>query len=170
MVLSRRGEAGTVRFKATFDDDKTAELSVTLKEGAGVDNTFVAFTADPGRQIKRLAIDGGDFSGDYVLLDDLAFITRDKPNLQPLVQAEEPEVVEAAKEELPRAKLNRDLAKQSAQLRLGHFMRRAFRRDVESAEVAIYLGVYEDALASGADDELAMRSAIQAILSSPNFL
>ena len=170
VVLSRRGEKGTIRLKATFDDNTTAELSVTLTEGAGADNTFASFAAREGRHIKRLAVDGSAFSGDYVLLDDLAFITRDKPNLQPLVQAEEPVVVEAANEAKPRAKLNRDLATRSAEERLNHFLRRAFRRYVESEEVSFYLNVYRDAVQSGANDESAMRSAMQAILSSPSFL
>lgn len=170
VVLSRRGEQGTVRLKATFDDDKTALVEVRLKAGAGEDNTFVSFAAKEGRHIKRLAIDGSDFSGDYVLLDDLAFITRDDPNLQTLVQAEEPVVIEDSKDETPRAKLNRDLAKQSAEQRLAHFLRRAFRRGVEQDEVTTYLNLYRAAVASGADDENAMRSAIQAILASPSFL
>jgi hypothetical protein len=170
VVLSRRGQEGTVRLKATYDDDTTAELAVKLKPGAGEDNTFASFAADDGRSIKRLLIDGSEFSGDYVLLDDLAFITRDEPNLQPLVQAEAPVVIEAQKQESPRAKLDRNIAKQPVEERMAHFLRRAFRRDVKREEVALYVDVYRAATASGADDELAMRSAIQAILSSPSFL
>jgi hypothetical protein len=170
VILSRRGQQGTVRLKATYDDDTTAELAVTLKPGAGEDNTFASFAADDGRSIKRLLVDGSRFSGDYVLLDDLAFITRDEPNLQPLVQAEAPVVIEAQKQESPRAKLDRNLAKQPVEERMAHFLRRAFRRDVNREEVALYVDVYRDAIESGADDELAMRSAIQAILSSPSFL
>ena len=170
VVLSRRGEEGTVRLKATFDDDTTAELAVTLKPGAGADNAFASFAASDGRQIRRLLIDGTDFSGDYVLLDDLAFITQDEPNQQPLVQAEEPVVVEAPKQETSRADLNRNLARQSAGVRLTHFLQRAFRRDVEPEEVEAYQNLYRDAVDSSADDESAMRSAIQAVLASPSFL
>ena len=170
VVLSRRGQQGEVRIKATFDDDSTTELAVTLKPGAGADNTFVSLVASEGRHIRRFAIDGSDFSGDYVLLDDLAFITRDKPNVQPLVQAEEPAVIEPPKKETRRTKLDRELAKQSAERRLTHFLRRAFRRDVTSGEVSAYLDLYRNAVESGAGDESAMRSAIQAILASPSFL
>ena len=170
VVLSRRGQQGTVRLKATYDDDTTARIEVSLKPGAGADNTFVSFAAKEGRHIKRFAIDGSDFSGDYVLLDDLAFITRDKPNLQPLVQAEEPVVIETPQKETTRASLNRDLAMESAESRLAHFLRRAFRRDVSPEEVGVYLNLYRAAVGSGADDESAMRSAIQAVLASPSFL
>ena len=170
VVLSRRGEKGTVRLKATMDDDTSSELAVSLRPGAGADNVFASFAAKNGHTIRRLAIDGTDFSGDYVLLDDLAFITQDKPNLQPLVQAEEPIVIEEPKVETQRAKLNRDLAKQSAEQRLTHFLHRAFRRDVTQDEVAEYLNLYRAELDAGGDDESAMRSAIQAILASPSFL
>ena len=170
VVLSRRGEQGIVRLKVTFDDDSTQELGVALKSGAGVDNTFVSFAAPRDRHIRRLAIDGSEFTGDYVLLDDLAFITRDEPNLQPLVQAEEPIVIEVPKEQAPRARVNRSLAKQSVETRLAHLLRRAFRREVKEVEVAAYVNLYRAAIGSGSGDEAAMRHAIQAILSSPSFL
>ena len=32
------------------------------------------------KSIQRLHLDGSDFSGDYVLLDDLAFVTHDEPS------------------------------------------------------------------------------------------
>lgn len=170
VVLSRRDQAGVVRLKSTCDDGTTLEVAATLTAGAGADNTFVSFAAPEGRHIRRLEIDGTEFSGDYVLMDDLAFITRDKPNLQPLVQAEEPLVIEAVKAERPRARLNRDRAGQPAERRLAHLLRRAFRRDVRREEVAVYLKLYRAAVESGADDESAMRQAIQAILASPSFL
>jgi hypothetical protein len=47
--------------------------------------------------------------------------------------------------------------------------RRAFRRDVTSADVAPYIALYEKSRAAG-DFEGAIREAIQAILVSPNFL
>ncbi|MEM9369278.1 MAG: DUF1592 domain-containing protein, partial [Planctomycetota bacterium] len=170
VLLSRRGQEGTVLLKATFDNDTTAELSVTLKSGAGTDNVFASFAAPDGRHIKRLLVDGREFSGDYVLMDDLAFITRDKPILQPLIQAEEPVVIQTLVAEKPRAKLDRNLAKQSAEKRLTNFLARAFRRSVQPKEVAAYHNLYRREIASGANDESAMRSAIQAILASPSFL
>ncbi len=170
VLLSRHGQEGTILLQATYGNDTSHQLTVTLKSGAGADNTFAAFAAPKGLFIKRLLIDGSKFSGDYVLIDDLAFITGDKPNLQPLVQAEEPVVVAIPKVEAPRAKLNRNIATQSAEKRLTHFLRRAFRRNIQQEEVAVYHNLYRGEIESGAGDESAMRSAIQAILASPSFL
>ena len=170
VVLSRHGEEGAIRLKATFSDDSTEELVVKLRPGAGEDNTFVSFAADEGRYVRRLAIDGAEFSGDYVLLDDLAFITRDAPNLQPLVQAEEPVVVEAAQDQQSTVTIDRELAKRSPRERLKHFLRRAFRRAVSPEEVDVFLSLYEAEIDRGGNDESAMRLAIQGILASPSFL
>ena len=170
VVLSRRGEEGTVRLKVTLNDDTTSELSVALKPDAGTDNTFVSFAAEGDRVIRRLAIDGSEYSGDYVLIDDLAFITRDTPNLQPLVQAEEPDVVEETVEQASGVVMNRQLAKHAPATRLQHFMQRAFRRRVSPNEVSTYLNLYQSVVDSGGNDERAMRSAIQAVISSPAFL
>lgn len=170
VVLSRRGAQGVVRLKAIFDDDSTQQLEVTLSPGAGVDNTFASFASKAGRSIKRLAIDGTDFSGDYVLLDDLAFVTHDSPNRLPLVQAEEPVVVEIPPEQAPRMKLRRELAMSSPRARIAHFMRRAFRRNVEPSEVDVYVDLYNLEIDRGGNEELAMRFAIQGVLASPSFL
>ena len=170
VVLSRRGAKGTVLLKAVFDDDANEQVEVTLKPGAGVDNTFVSFAANDRRRIRRLVVDGSEFSGDYVLLDDLAIITRDTPNRQPLVQAEEPVAFESADEERPKANINRALARSSPSDRIAHFIARAFRRDADGEEVTSYLRLYQAEIALGGDDESAMRATMQGILSSPNFL
>ena len=170
VVLSRRGEEGLVRLEAVFNDDESKQVEVTLKPGAGVDNTFVSFATNYRRRIKRLVVDGSRFSGDYVLLDDLAFVTHDTPNRQPLVQAEEPVVFRSDAEERPKANINRALAKASPAERILHFLRRAFRRDVDSAEVDSYLRLYQTEISQGGNDESAMRATIQGVLSSPSFL
>ena len=170
VVLSRRGEQGVVRLRAKLDDGSMQQLEVALKPGAGADNTFVSFEAKEGSSIERLAIDGSDFSGDYVLLDDLAFVTRDVPNLQHLVQAEEPYVIEPPPERLTQSRLNHDLAKRSPEARIAHFMQLAFRRQVESSEVDTYFGLYNAEIQRGGNDESAIRFAIQGILASPSFL
>ena len=170
VVLSRQGEKGIVILKAVFDDGSSHQIDVTLNAGAGADNTFVSFAADGRRRIKRLVIDGSQFSGDYVLLDDLAFVTRDTPNRQPLVQAEEPIVFESADGERPNTIINRELANRSPAERIAHFTARAYRRDADSVEVDSYLRLYQTELAQGASDESAMRATIQGILSSPSFL
>ena len=132
-----------MRLEAVFDDDESKQVEVTLKPGAGVDNTFVSFATNDRRRIKRLVVDGSRFSGDYVLLDDLAFVTHDTPNRQPLVQAEEPVVFRSDAEERPEANINRALAKASPAERIAHFLRRAFRRDVDPDEVDAYLRLYQ---------------------------
>lgn len=170
VVLSRRGQEGVVRLTVTFDDDTTKHIDIELKPVAGEHNTFASFSAKQDRHIKRLAIDGSKFSGDYVLLDDLALVTRDVPNRQPLVQAEEPATIEPAPQHRSLVKLNRDLAKRSPAERIGHFMRRAFRRNVKSSEVEIYVTLYDAEMIRGGNDETAMRSALHGILASPSFL
>ena len=170
VVLSRRGEEGLVRLEAVFSDDEREQVEVTLMPGAGVDNTFVSFAPNERRRVKRLIVDGSRFSGDYVLLDDLAFVTYDTPNRQPLVQAEEPVLFRSDAEERPEANINRALATASPAERIAHFLRRAFRRDVVSAEVDAYLRLYQTEISQGGDDESAMRAIIQGILSSPSFL
>lgn len=180
VVLSRRGQTGTVRVTAEFDSGASKSIDVSLAEGAGKDNTFVSFAAPEGETIKRLAIDGSGFSGEYVLLDDLAFITRDKPSEGMVTGRELPTVTgrelpeeddqpTATAQENTRS-IDKTIATQSPLRRLTHFMRRAFRRPVQSAEVDLYLGLYESARANGADDEAAMRAALHGVLSSPSFL
>ncbi|MEQ8784832.1 MAG: DUF1592 domain-containing protein [Pirellulaceae bacterium] len=183
VVLSRRGQSGTVRVTAEFDGGRSQSIDVSLKEGPGADNTFVSFAAPDGETIRRLSLDGSGFSGEYVLLDDLAFITRDEPSQDMVTGRELPN---ATGRELPddddpvdREKpashseanpIDRSLAKQPPRRRLAHFMHRTFRRLVEAAEVDLYFGLYESARAKGADDEAAMRAALHGVLSSPSFL
>ncbi|HBE66719.1 MAG TPA: hypothetical protein DDW52_01090, partial [Planctomycetaceae bacterium] len=170
VLLSRRDQQGTIRLKATFDDSSTDEISVTLRPGVGTDNTFVAIVAPGERTIRRLAIDGSDFSGDYVLLDDFSFVTRDAPNRKPLVQAEAPARLVEPEDVKPEVKMDRSIAQRSPTERLQHFLRRAFRREITDDEVEVYLSLYQTEIDRGGSDEAAMRSAIQGILASPNFL
>lgn len=175
VVLSRRGQAGTINITARFNDGKEKSIRVVLQEGAGTDNTFVSLTAPSGQSIKQLHIDGRDFSGPYVLLDDLAFITRDAPTtVQDIAGRELPpdeaDETETAKETPPKTTLNLAMAKRPARERLSYFLRRAFRRPVDAATVDLYFQLYESSRSAGADDEKAMRRAIQGVLASPNFL
>ncbi|WP_235908843.1 DUF1592 domain-containing protein [Roseiconus nitratireducens] len=180
VVLSRRGQSGTVRVSVEFDADESKTVEVRLNEGAGTDNVFVSFAAPSGRSIRRLRVDGSDFSGDYVLLDDLAFITRDSPSKQAdIVGRETPrgEFFQLAnpdptnrKRETYAKKIDLTVVDGTPRERLRHFMQRAFRRPVEDSETDLYLRLYEQARSSGVDDELAMRSAIHGVLSSPSFL
>jgi len=53
---------------------------------------------------------------------------------------------------------------------LGNFMRRAFRRPVTDAEIASFAGLVKVATAAGDTADIGIRLAIEAVLSSPNFL
>ena len=48
VVLSRRGQSGTIRIRAEFQGDASKTISVQLKEGAGKDNVFVSLVAPKG--------------------------------------------------------------------------------------------------------------------------
>lgn len=180
VVLSRRGQSGTVRVVAEFEGDQSKTVELELMDGAGADNVFVSFAAPEGKSIRRLRLDGSGFSGDYLLLDDMAFITRDEPSRQAdLVGRETPtgliepaagQVDEGPRRDATAIAIDRSLAKRTPRERLQRFMRRAFRRPVEEAEVELYLRLYDGARAAGGDDEMAMRSAIHGVLASPSFL
>jgi hypothetical protein len=178
VVLSRRGQSGTVRMTAKFDNGGSKSVAVALSEGAGSDNAFAAFTAPDDAVIRQLAVDGSQFSGTHVLLDDLAFITRDSPPIDAAVVGRE--LPAAGGDFLParqqsagdsaRYQLDRSIAKKDVSDRLGHFLRLAFRRRIAPEEVVTYQGLYQAAIQDGADDEEAMRVAVAGILSSTSFL
>lgn len=173
VVLSRRGQTGTVRLNAEFGNDESEVREVELTEGAGKDNTFVCFKAPEGRSIRRLAIDGSDFTGDYVLLDDLAFITRDPPAGKDLLVGVEPAQKEESTEASSTKRLERidlSIAQKSPRERLDHFMRRAFRRPVFSDEVELYFSLYDSAVQRGAHPADAMKDTLAGVLASPHFL
>jgi mono/diheme cytochrome c family protein len=154
-ALSREKERGPVAMTVKFSGGGTHTLSAELPEGAGKGNTFFAFRAPAGEHITELQIDGSKFSGNYVLLDDLGFITA-TPNAAP------PPV--AALKMSAREK--HDVARE----RLGGFLARAFRRPVDERTVARYAGLYDDAIKAGAPFSTAMREALAAALASPDFL
>jgi len=179
VVLSRRGEKGKVFITAEFENDESKTIEIDLKEGAGTDNTFVSFSAREGSSIRRLRFDASQYSGDYVLFDDFAFITREKPSKPTdLVGIEKPKAAireqpgesETPRVEKSRQKIDHSIAKKDPRTRLAHFMRRAFRRTVTDDEIDLYFKLYEYNRNNGGNDEAAMRSAIHGILSSPSFL
>jgi hypothetical protein len=173
VVLSRRAQQGVVRLTAEFDDHESDSTVVELTEGGGKDNSFVCFQAPQGRTIRRLVIDGSDFSGDYVLLDDLAFITRDPPaGKDVLVGVEPPQKEESAKASSAQRleQLDLSIANKAPQERLAHFMRRAFRRPVSSDEVELYFSLYQAAEQRGAKPVDAMKAALAGVLAAPHFL
>ncbi len=157
-ALSREKEKGVVEMTAMFSGGGSARLAHDLIEGGGRGNTFFAFRAPKGEHIIRLRMDGSKFSGNYALFDDLAFLTDSAAAM-----ASAPAPVAARKmSDGDRRTVARD--------RLAGFLPRAFRRPADMGTVARYVGVFDDARKRGAAFEGAMKEAIAAALTSPDFL
>jgi mono/diheme cytochrome c family protein len=161
-VLSRNRASGEVAVAARFDDGTSHTLRRTLADGAGNGNTFFAFHAPPGRAIVALSVDGTKFSGDYVLLDDLGFMTAAGAGPRP-VAAESPVAADGPA-------VSPSDAEAIVIRRLNEFLPRAFRRSVEPAEVKRYTAIYRTARGEGIDFTTAMRRVVRGVLASPNFL
>ena len=157
-ALSRDHEAGGVELTATFSSGGSAALAHDLIEGAGRGNTFFAFRAPKGEHIVGLRLDGSKFSGNYALFDDLAFLTDSA----------------AATAAIPAPVAVRMMSdgekRDTARRRLAGFLSRAFRRPADPQTVARYVGVFDDARKRGAAFDAAMKAAIAAALTSPDFL
>jgi hypothetical protein len=167
-VLGRRGQSGRVTLTARFSDATVTKLTATLAEGTDA-TKFFSFTALPGERITRLDVDGSGFSGDYVLLDDLAFVTNGKP--QPIAPAPAPN---PAPQPAPLgATAPAPVASKTfppLPERLATFLTLAFRRPVEPAETARYLALWRSGKDRGQDDITALRLVVQTALASPSFL
>jgi hypothetical protein len=159
-IMGREKQSGIVKLTAVFTDGTDATLSAFIAEGAA-GTTFYSFAAQAGESIKKLIVDGSQFSGDYVLLDDLGVITNGRPQLPSAVavlQKPPPSGSNAAGTSLPPAD------------RLAAFMARAFRREVADEEFAPVHAIFQNVRKSGGSEAEAMKTAIAAILSSPCFL
>ncbi len=157
-VLSRDQESGTVEVTAKFSGGGSAQLAHDLIEGGGRGNTFFAFRAPPGEHIVALQADGSRFSGNYVLFDDLAFLT-DGAN-----------VTAPAPIAGPARRISDREKGAVVRQRLTDFLARAFRRPPSERMVARYAGVFDDARKRGAPFDGAMKAALAAALTSPEFL
>ncbi len=173
-VLGRRGQSGRVVLTAVFSDGTEKSLVAELAEGAG-HTVFCSFSAVPGETLRRLRIDGSRFSGDHVLLDDLAFITNGRP--QATARPAPPPVPVAAATPAPKvpAPAPAQVAARPRTFapfpeRLAAFLHRAFRRPVDREETGRFLALWQKAKAGGATDEAAVRTTLQAVLASPGFL
>lgn len=122
-VLGRKNQSGKVTLTAKFTDDTDSRVSAPIAEGAA-GNTFFSFAAVPGEGVKSLLVDGSQFSGDYVVLDDLGFITSGRATKK--VASARPPTVKTEAAAQTRA---------PASQRLATFLERAFRRPV-SADAA----------------------------------
>ena len=173
VVLSRNGQQGDVVLIVDFANGESQSRRLKLSAGAGMSNTFVSFRSPEGQRITKLHVDGSAFSGDYVLLDDLAFITNDSPSTPDSLVGVEPPQEEAATVPVARQnepQLDLSIAKKAPRERLAHFMQLAFRRPVDDAEVDLYEQLYTAEFEQSHADEAAMRRAIHGVLSSPQFL
>lgn len=157
-ALSRAKESGKVTLTAHFSGGGSSALSHTLITGEGVGNTFFAFRAPKNEHIVRLTLDGSKFSGNYVLFDDLAFLTNGAT------------AVATAPVEEPEKKMSARAKRAAARERLAGFMTRAFRRPVDEKTVERYVEVFDDALDRDLPFEEAMKAAVAAVLASPEFL
>lgn len=165
-VLGRRDNSGEVTLSATFTNGSTSTNSAAIAEGPS-GTTYFSFTAPPGETIRRLKIDGTRFSGDYILIDDIGFVTNGRPQTaadqqtasrESEIGADTPNSSEPSK------------APHSPRDRLAAFIQRAFRRPASDLEVQRYQALFESARQAGKSEADAMRLAAQAVLSSPKFL
>ena len=156
--LSRAKESGKVTLTAHFSGGGSSALSHTLITGEGVGNTFFAIRAPKNEHIVRLTLDGSKFSGNYVLFDDLAFLTNGATAVAKAPAAE------------PEKKMSSREKRAAARERLAGFVTRAFRRPVEAKTIERYVEVFDEALDRDLPFEDAMKAALAAILASPEFL
>jgi len=170
-VLGRKRESGEVSLTARFSDGTETKLTAPIADGkAGT--TFFSFAAVPGETIKSLVVDGAKFSGEYVLLDDLGFITTGKahPNAAPPPPVKETLSSAPKAAPSPKAVDKRVRVTLPAAERLTKFIGRAFRRPATADERARFQRLFDAARKSGKSEADAMRTAVHAVLSSPGFL
>lgn len=160
-VLGRKGQSGPVTLTARFTDDTESHVSTTIAEDTA-GTTFFSFAAVPGESVKSLLVDGSRFSGDYLVLDDLGFITSGQP--KPVV-AQKPAPAAAPAPEVAPAQARAPAAK-----RLAAFLERAFRRPVPEAEAGRFIALYESGRGRGQTEAEAMKAAVAAVLAAPAFL
>jgi hypothetical protein len=173
-VLGRKGQSGPVTLTASYTDGNSLQLTASIAEGPS-GTTFFSFAAAPGEGLKTLSIDGSQFSSDYVLVDDLAFMTSAVPVVGPrpyqleVVSSPEPSVTASPTEGGLQTKEAQQPALPAAD-RLRAFLGRAFRRPAAEEEVQRFLQVLAAGLHAGKSESEAMRTVVQSVLSSPSFL
>ena len=165
VVLSRaKMSAGPVTLTAHFTSGKTAALTDEIATGAGEDNTFFSWQAPPGEFITDISVDGSQFSGDYVLLDDLGFITGKNP------AGEEKTPPARKSEKSPAVAITEGDSEAEIRKNFAEFLSRAFRKAVSEDETGTWFAVYESRRADGQSRQQAMAETMRAVLTSPRFL
>lgn len=161
-VLGRSKQSGQVTLTAVFSDATETAIRSTIAEGSS-GTTFFSFAAHPGETIKKLIVDGSQFSGDYVLLDDIGIITngvrQSSLGFSPTPPPQTPS---------PQIGLKPKPLSHPRQ-RLHAFIERAFRRTVTDEEVARFYALFEAEKKTKPESE-AMKTAVAAVLASPSFL
>lgn len=175
-VLPPRDQSGEVTLTARFSD--TTETAVTAQLVAGgKDAVFASFAAVPGETIKSLLVDGSKFSGEFVLVDDIGFVTNGERvvNARPPGREDVGTIGQSDKEKVRSAPATPTPATKPTFTgtpveRLTAFIERAFRHPVSDDERARFTKLYESSRAAGKSEPDAMRAAVQAVLASPSFL
>jgi hypothetical protein len=164
-VLARRNQRGPVKLTAVLSDGK--EIARQAEIDADKGNVFFSFVAPPRVVIRRLRVDGSQFSGDYVLLDDIGFILRGVEGNREL-----PPVAEDKSGSILSLKPAASSIDPSLPLsgRLAQFLRLAYRRDVSETEIAATVALVRQSIDAGASELDAIRLAVQSVLASPEFL
>ena len=172
-VLARKNQRGPVTLTAVFSDGKETARRAEIDADKG--NVFFSFVAPPGTVIRRLRVDGSQFSGDYVLLDDIGFILRGvQQNRAPVARLSEssdpPRPDSESQATTDARSFSRTMASLPIDERIAQFLRRAYRRDVSEAEVAAIVELVRHATEAGASEPDAIRLTVQSVLASPEFL
>ncbi len=170
-VLGRKGQSGEVSLTAHFSDGTETKLTASIGEGSA-GTTFFNFASVPGEIIQSLAVDGSKFSGDYILVDDLGFITNGKVAANARPPAMTQTVLPAASKQpaASRPAATKNVTLKPVAERLANFVELMFRRPASTDEQARFRRLFEDVRKSGKSEADALRIAAQAVLSSPAFL
>ena len=168
-VLGRNKQSGQVTLTVVFSDATETAIRSNIAEGPD-GTTFFSFAAHPGETIKKLIVDGSQFSGDYVLLDDIGIITNGVTQTLLSVQSQAKPQKEEKQTGEPSLRDGRSQSvSQPARQRLHAFIERAFRRTVTDEEVARFHALFEAEKKTKPESE-AMKTAVAAVLASPSFL
>jgi hypothetical protein len=161
-VLGRKKESGSVKLTARFTDDTETSLVVDVIEGTQ-GTRFARFVSIPGESIKSLIVDGSQFSGDYVLLDDLGFITNGqrrhseppklvvgpststKSSTPDSTRVEPPPKLPSERDSKTEAPVAKPMSPPRERLR--SFIARAFRRPITDEDLAPFLAILDESAA-----------------------
>ncbi len=164
-VLARKNQRGPVKLTAVFSDGKETSRQAEIDPGRG--NVFFSFVAPPGTVVRRLRVDGSQFSGEYVLLDDIGFILSGVEGNRELPSVPEDKSEDIVSPEPVASSIDPSLPLSG---RLAQFLRLAYRRDVSETEVAAMVALVRQSIDAGATEPDAIRVAVQSVLTSPEFL